>query len=122
MTALVSGGCIRLYATGPEWHTDTGHHTVGVIDTSEPPEIDASGFLVFRLIGGNPVVAMTAASDETLTAKGISAGCSNGGPICRVRFYKDGVGPLDLNNPIHWAYVAGKFNNVWMILVHAVPA
>jgi hypothetical protein len=134
MTTLISGGCVRLY-TGfdpenpeipvpqPEWHINEAHHTIGVIDTTAAPEIDAGGYLVVTLIGDDStraVVSMTAASDETLTARGITAGCSNGGPICRIRFYKDGVGVLDLNNPVHWAYVAGTYSNLWLTLVHDV--
>lgn len=122
MSTLISGGCIRFYSTGPEWHINDGHHTIGLIDTSTQPTIDTSGFLVINLldIGERAVVSMTAASDETLVARGISVGCSNGGPTCRMRFYKDGVGPLDLNDSTHWGYVAGIYSNLWMTLVHDV--
>jgi hypothetical protein len=126
MTALISGGCMRLYSTGPEWHVNAEHSTIGLIDGTVQPTIDASGFLAFNLVYGglpnsNPVVSMTAASDETLTALGISAGCSNGGPLCRIRLYKIGVGALDLNDPAHWAHVDGAYANLWITLVHDVP-
>lgn len=124
MTTLISGACIRLYSTGPEWHINDGHHTIGLIDTSTQPTIDASGFLVFNLLGDSAeraVVAMTAACDETLTARGVSAGCSNGGPLVRIRFYADGIGPLDLTNPDHWAILAGAYCNIWFTAVHDLP-
>lgn len=129
MTALVSGGCIRLYPAnhatpGPRWHIDEGHNTIGVIDTSTQTTIDSSGFLTFNLLGDpteRAVVSMTAASDETLTARGVSAGCSNGGPIVRIRFYADGTGPLDLGDPDHWAIIAGLYCNLWFTAVHDVP-
>jgi len=126
VTTLVSGACIRLYSTGPEYHIDPEHSTIGLIDTSTPPTIDSSGYLEIKLINSEtdvpngPVVAMTAASDETLTGLGIFVGCSNGGEIVRMRFYKIGVGPLDLNNPSHWAMVDGPYSNLWLTLVHDV--
>lgn len=122
MTTLVSGGCIRLYSNGPEWHINEEHHTVGLVDAAQQPTIDSSGFLVIHLldVGERAVVSMTAASDETLTKEGISVGCSNGGPINRMRFYKDGVGPLNLNDPVHWGYVEGIYSNLWITMVHDV--
>ena len=125
MTAIISGGCIRLYSTGPEWHINPEHSTIGLLDHSEQPTIDDSGYLVVKFTGDptlRAVVSMTAASDETLTSLGISAGCSNGGPICRMRFYKAGVGVLDLRNPAHWAYVDGAYNNIWLTAIHETIA
>lgn len=122
MTTLVSAGCIRLYATGPQWHIDDEHSTFGLIDTSTQPTIDSAGYLVVNLldVGLRKVGSMTAASDETLTGLGIFAGCSNGGPICRIRFYKVGVGILDLNNPSHWALIDGAYSNLWLTLIHEI--
>lgn len=122
MTTLVSAGCIRLYSTGPQWHIDDQHSTFGLIDTSTQPTIDSSGFLQIDLldVGPRTVGSMTAASDETLTGLGVFAGCSNGGPLVRMKFYKIGVGILDLNNSSHWAMVDGQFSNLWLTLVHEI--
>lgn len=132
MTVLISGGCIRLYkddheTPGPQWHINSGHSTIGLIDTSAPPTIDASGFLVvnFLDVGPRSVVSMTAASDESLTARGIFAGCSGGGSNCRIRFYKNGINgadgvPLNLNNAVHWDRVSGDLCNLWITFVHEV--
>lgn len=121
MTATILGGCMRLYAAGPEWHVDADHHTVG-IDPTVPPDIDASGFLVFHTLDHNPIIAGTVASDETLTARGISGGISNGTFLIRIRLYSSKLGrPLDLNTPADWALVAGSFCNLWVTLIHDVP-
>jgi hypothetical protein len=122
MTTLLSATCVRLYSTGPEFHIDDQHATFGLIDTSEQPTIDDAGYLVIKFldIGPRKVGSMTAASDETLTANGISAGCSNGGPYARIRFYKDGVGALNLKTPAHLAYVDGTYNNIWFTAVHEI--
>lgn len=131
MAALVSGACIRFYDTGPEWHVNTAHHAVGLIDTSIQPFINASGWLEFPLLekglpNPHPVVSMAAASDETLTAAGISAGCSSGTSEVRIRFYKTGINGADgtvlnLNNAVHYSKVAGPNSNLWVTLVHDVP-
>lgn len=127
-TVIPSGGCIRLYDTGPEWHINEDHAAIGLVVVSEPPTIDASGFLVIKLVDDQgvpnalPIVYMNAASDETLTANGISAGCSNGGPIIRIRFHKEGIGALNLNTPAHWDYVSGDFSNIWLTAQHWDPS
>ena len=110
------GGCIRLYATGPEWHVDADHWIEG-IDPTVDPVIDSSGFLTFHTIEKNAVVSISPSPDETLTARGISVGGSNGSYLVRLRFYKEGVGPLNLNNPAHWDYIEGEFSNLWIIVV-----
>lgn len=115
----IFGGCIRLYSTGPVWHVDADHHTVG-IDPTVAPTIDASGFLTFYTLVKHPIIACSIQPDETLTARGISAGLSNGTHLIRLRFYKDGVGPLDLNNPAHWDLVEGAYSNLWVTLFHNV--
>lgn len=119
-TTLVSAGCIRLYSTGPQWHINEEHSTFGLIDTSVQPYFDSSGFLQIDLleVGPRAVGSMTAASDETLTGLGVLIGCSNGGPLVRMKFYKIGVGVLDLNNTSHYAMVDGGYSNLWLTLVH----
>lgn len=109
------GGCIRLYATGPEWHVDNDHWIEG-IDPSVDPVIDSSGFLTFHTIEKNAIVAIQPSPDETLVARGISVGGSNGSYLVRLRFYKAGVGPLDLTKKEHLAYITGKVTNIWVTL------
>lgn len=133
MTTLISGSCIRLYPAdhattpGPRWHINDQHATVGLIDTSEQPTIDAQGYLVVKFlnIGPRAVVSMSGNPDEALTGLGISAGCSNGGPYARIRLVKRGLdgqpAPLDLNSAVHWSRVAGQHNNLWPLFVHHVP-
>jgi len=123
-TTLLSATCVRFYSTGPEYHIDSQHATFGLIDTSEQPTIDDAGYLIVKFldIGPRKVGSMTAASDETLTANGISAGCSNGGPYARIRFYKDGVGALNLKNSAHWALLDGPNANMWFTAAHEIPA
>lgn len=123
---VIKGGCIRLYADGPKWHVDEDHHTLG-IDPTIDPVIDSSGFLTFWTESKAPVVAITPTPDETLVARGISVGGSNGSHLVRLRFYKDGVNgadgsPLDLNNPVHYSRVSGDYSNVWVTIVQDPPA
>jgi len=132
MTTLISGSCIRLYPAdhatpGPRWHINSQHATVGLIDTSEQPKIDAQGYLVvkFLAIGPRAVVSMAGNPDEALTELGITAGCSNGGTLVRIRLVKRGLdgqpAPLDLTNAVHYSRVAGEHNNLWPLFVHEVP-
>lgn len=121
---VILGGCIRLYETGPVWHVDTDHHTVG-IDPTVNPTIDGSGLLTFYTLAKNPIIGCSINPDETLVARGISAGLSNGTHLIRIRFYKDGISgadgaPLDLNNPVHWSRVSGIYSNLWVTLIHNV--
>jgi hypothetical protein len=123
---VIKGGCIRLYDTGPEWHVDSDHHTLG-IDTSIDPVIDESGLLTFWTEDFAPVVSIMPTPDETLTARGIDVGGSNGSHLVRLQFYKDGINggngtPLDLNNPIHYSRVSGQYSNVWIVIVSDPPA
>jgi len=122
---VVKGGCIRLYADGPRWHVDTDHHTLG-IDPTIDPVIDSSGLLTFWTEEKAPVVAIVPAPDESLTARGIDVGGSNGSHLVRLQFYKDGTNgsngtPLDLNNPVHYDRVSGPYVNVW-VLIYSDPS
>lgn len=133
MGSIMSGGCIRLYPAdhetpGPQWHIDPKHQPEGIFDTSEPPTIDAGGYLVIKLIdpdtgGPNtlPVIRMNAGEDETLTGRFISGGCSNGGPIIRIRLTHKDLGPLDLKRADHYAICAGKNANLWPGAWHKAP-
>jgi hypothetical protein len=125
-TPTIFGGCMRLYpdnhaTPGPRWHVDEDHHTVG-IDPDVAPFIDPnSGYIHFYMLVKNPIIAPTAAMDESLTARGISAGISKGTHLIRTRFYKVGVGPLDLRIAAHRAYVTGDYCNVWYSILQNVP-
>lgn len=115
------GVVIRLYEDGPEFHLDNDHWESG-IDVSEPPEIDASGFLTIHTKEKNAVINCEANPDETLVARGITVGCSNGSHLVRFRFVKVGLdgqpAPLDLNNPVHYDRVAGSYSNIWVDITH----
>lgn len=116
------GVVIRLYESGPEFHLDADHWESG-IDTSIPPEIDSSGFLVIHTKEKNAVISCTAHPDETLVARGITAGCSNGSHLVRFLLVKpDSVTaqpvPLDLNNPVHYSRVSGAYSNLWVDVIH----
>lgn len=131
MAALISGACIRFTDDGPRWHVNSGHHAIGLIDTSSEPFINSSGWLEFPLKDGGatngwPVVSMTIASDETLAARGIFGGASSGTSEVRVRFSKAGVNgadtlPLNLSNPVHYERISGDNSNIWITLVHSMP-
>jgi hypothetical protein len=132
-TPTIFGGCMRLYPAnhatpGPRWHVDEDHHTVGIDSTpglapeDGGPHVDPdSGYIHFNMLTKNPIIAATVAMDESLTAKGISGGVSNGTFLIRIRLYKVGVGPLDLRRADHWALVAGNFCNLWITLLQDVP-
>lgn len=115
------GVVIRLYDTGPEFHLDDDHWESG-IDVSQDPEIDASGYLVIHTKEKNAVISCEASPDETLVARGITAGCSNGSYLVRFRLVKIGLdgqpAPLDLNNPVHYSRVSGEFSNLWVNITH----
>jgi len=92
----------------PRIYENTAHACVGVTSVS----VDwSNGDLVVRGNGSNTVVSVVVSPDETLTAKGISAGASGGGNCTRVRFYdRDGhrvpAYSLDLYSPAA---------NLWMM-------
>jgi hypothetical protein len=117
---ITGGGCIRLYATGPQWHVNSAHATVA-FDTSVAPEVTASGDLWVPLTENLPVVAAIASADETLTMRGITAGISGGVSGCTVRLRKEGVGRLNLARPDHYALVADNNANLWLMIVR-IPA
>ena len=117
---IVSSTCIRFYESGPEYHINDQHATFGIIDASQQPYVDTAGYLVipFKDVGPRAVGSMHPSSDESLTKFGIIAGASNGGPYARIRFYKIGVGWLDLTNSTHYMYLVGQLNNLWFMATH----
>jgi hypothetical protein len=116
MDLVHAGGCIRLYDTGPEWHINTRHATVG-FDTSTPPTITADGDLYVSLVETMTVVSAAANVDETLAAKGVWAGISGGVSGCTIRLRKDGIGRLDLNEHTHYSAVRGSLSNLWLTVL-----
>lgn len=116
------GVVIRLYDTGPAFHLDADHWESG-IDTSIPPAIDAGGFLTFYTKEKNAVIAADCAPDETLVARGITTGISNGSHLIRVRFVKPDINTaqpvvLDLNDSVHYSRVSGAYSNIWCHITH----
>ena len=110
------GGVMRLYPDGPKWHVDADHWISG-IDPTIDPVIDSSGFITFHTLEKNAVLSCEANPDETLVARDITAGCSNGTYLVRFRLVKAGV-PLNLNDPEDYALVAGSFSNLWVDIEH----
>jgi len=110
------GGVMRLYADGPEWHVDADHWIEG-IDPTIDPVIDSSGFITFHTLEKNAVLSCEANPDETLVARDITAGCSNGTYLVRLRLAKGGV-PLDLEDPEDWDLVEGEYANFWVDIEH----
>lgn len=110
------GGVMRLYPDGPKWHVDADHWIEG-IDPTVDPVIDSSGFITFHTLEKNAVISCEANPDETLVARDITAGCSNGTYLVRFRLVKAGV-PLDLNDPAQWGLVSGSYSNLWVDITH----
>lgn len=121
MATETIGGCIRFTETGPKWHINSSHVTVG-FDTSQDPTIDSTGRLHVVMTDTRPVVTTTAAADETLTARGIRAGGSGGVSALTIQFWKSGINgadgtPLNLNNATHYDRISDEFANVWLTVV-----
>lgn len=118
-TGLITrGGCIRLYAAGPEIHANTAHISTGLASV----HIGAEGWLWLNHDSTYPVVAILCSPDETLTGRGVLAGASGGTNYSRVRFTlatADGPRPLDLNNPADYAEIAGNDSNLWYAVVQS---
>lgn len=115
MATNIVGGCIRFTDTGPQWHTNSAHVAEGM-DTSVAPEINAAGDLVVKMQTSAPVVSATAALDETLAGREVTAGVSGGVSDCRIVFWK-GATRLNLNLPGHYANLAGEWSNLWLTVV-----
>lgn len=118
---IISSTCIRFYESGPEYHEDDQHATFGVINKAKQPYVDTAGYLVIPFqydLGPRKVGAMHPSSDESLTKNGLWAGASNGGPYARLRFYKVGVGYLNLTNSTHYMYLVGDLFNLWFTATH----
>lgn len=117
MDFTFAGGCIRFTDTGPEWHINTRHTTVG-FDTTVPPQITSEGDLYATMTETLDVVAAIASPDETLAEKGVWAGVSGGVGHCKIRLRKYGLPtPLDLNDPDHYASVRGEWSNLWLFVL-----
>jgi hypothetical protein len=106
------GGVMRLYADGPKWHADADHWISG-IDPTVDPVIDSSGFITFHTLEKNAILSCEANPDETLVARDITAGCSNGSYLVRLRVAKAGV-PLNMDDPDDYALAQGSYANFWV--------
>jgi hypothetical protein len=108
---VVRGGCIRFDTATPRLHTNTGHQSFGLL-----PDTLAvvSGLLYVDFDVSLPVIACTAAADETLVARGINAGISGAVGAVNIRFALAGHGPLNLNNPADYDRLRGANANVWL--------
>lgn len=106
-------GAIRLLSTGPEILHDASHVSVGLVSVS----IDSAGYLVVQHDGSLPVGAVIYGPDETLAGRGVIPGASEGGLVSKIKVYRIGTGLLNLNNPAHYALVAGPTCNLWVISV-----
>lgn len=105
----VRGCVVRLDDDGIYLHTNASHVSVGVRSVS----IDGP-YLYIDIPGNGPIVSMGAWCDETLTARGITAGPSGGTGTTKIRFHQEGYGPLDLSDPADYARAAGPLSNVWL--------
>lgn len=120
MRTVTSGACIRLYADGPALHVNDTHAAVGVTGV----QITDTGDLEVLHVAGR-VVSINPQPDETLTARGITAGGSGGSGRSVVRLC---VGTatgkprrLNLTIPTEYALVAGDTSNLWFTVTHALP-
>lgn len=121
-----SGACLRFYASGPELHTNSSHVNTAVTGFGPAGDgvdiYDATGKLVVKHTApGGAISTMGALPDETLTARGISAGCSGGVGTTLIQFAQNGTA-LDLRVQADYDKVAGQYSNLWIFWLHYAPA
>lgn len=112
-TGLTVRGCPVRFSDvtlKPYIHQDNAHLCPGFRSVS----ID-DGDLVIRTDPAGPIIAAIASPDETMTARGISAGVSGGGELSRVRFGDTRAGARLLATDPR-LYRDGTAN-VWILLV-----
>ena len=122
--AVATGVCLRLYASGIEVHTNSGHVNNAVTgfgeDGSGGSPYDASGRLIIKHSAPGPIIAMSASPDETLVKLGVSAGLSGGSGTTVVQFVKDGS-PVDLRDSTQYASISGPYSNLWISWINWNP-
>ena len=121
-----SGACLRFYAGGPELHTNSSHVNTAITgfgpDGDGVDRYDAQGRLVIKHVApGSAISTMGAMPDETLTARGISAGLSGGVGTTIVQFSQNGT-PLDLRVAEDYAKIQGNYSNLWIFWLHYAPS
>lgn len=119
----VSGGCLRFYSSGVEIHVNDTHvnNAITGFGDEEGQPFDEKGRLIIRHTApGGAIITIAASADETLTERGITAGCSGGVGRTLVQLAQNGV-PLDLREDADYAKVAGNYSNLWMLWVHHAP-
>lgn len=109
---VIRGGCVRFGDDGPYLHTNSAHSSVGLVP--DTLAITSDGLLHVDLDTSLPVISTGAWPDETLTARGVTAGISGGVTALNVKFYLVGHGPLYLDLPAHYDKVKGSSSNVWL--------
>lgn len=115
----IRGGCVRFGDTGPYLHVNSHHTAVGIVPESLC--ITDDGLLHVDLDESLPVVTTGAFPDETLTARGITAGISGGVNTLNIKFHLAGHGPLYLDIPSHYDKVRGATSNVWLMVASLRP-
>lgn len=124
--AEASGGCLRFYDSGVERHTNSTHVNNAITGFGEAGDgvdiFDTSGRLIVKhKLYGPAIITVGAFPDETLSARGITAGISGGVGTSLVQLVQNGV-PLDLREDADYAKVAGPYSNLWMFWLHHGPS
>src|SRR5690606_2362756 len=103
-------GVVRFPAGGPQILDDTGHTPQGLTSVT----IDANGFLQINHTDLQVVGFSSVTVDETLAARGIIAGGSQGFDAVRIKFRDtDSQLALNLNNSTHYSKLGGTNANIW---------
>ena len=112
---MIGGGVIRFDPTeGIYLHTNKTHHSVGI----ESVGANADGDLYVKRFSGGAVVSLSASPDETLCARGITAGVSGGGINSVIRLYNRAGKRLNLNNASDYAEIASPTANLWVTYIN----
>ena len=112
---MIGGGVIRFDPIdGIYLHTNATHHSVGI----ESVGANADGDLYVKRFSGGAVVSLSASPDETLCARGITAGVSGGGINSVIRLYNRAGKRLNLNNASDYAEIASPWSNLWVTYIN----
>lgn len=110
-TMRVSGAPIRVGTSGSYVHTNSTHAALNITSI----KYDGLDLVVYRATQrGDRVVACIAEEDETLSRLDIQVGCSGGGYMSRLSFYRDG-------KKINPKTIKSSTANVWLQITSYVP-
>ena len=109
----VSSCVIRLYASGPQLYDNGGHACLGVTSV----HINSGGNLEINRLSNGPISFVSAATDESLAARGIIAGASGGLGTTMVILYDTDTGRRVRPNS---TAVASAQSNLWLLWVEYV--